>query len=378
MKYFYRYQVVLTALGLVFLPITAKAVSIPTDDPTFILQDDLMTWNWRILELAGKINEAPHLPTGATDWIRMYSRGNPQATPNQSLPSLVQPVMSPCDEEDIGSTAEWWFGLDYAGDPPPNDLNTTPVERILTAGEVLATVRAIENNPNVVTPIFAFDQSQFSLQPEYALSEKTPANGPTLTESDILLRGRLILVAPGFGGREGLSWFIGKSANEISEMFGNVTPPPDDNPFAPGIYENGNDRVVTFYFRDNLFNDFPSNENGWDFNWAYLPGEYNPGDFIDIPEDYFPEGTEESLPVNNNLGDAKADWGGYFPQLDLSQYQDYAFLVSLETMFNNNGPPEAYIIGGVGSGGGGVVPEPVTLISVLLGVGGLNTYLRRR
>ncbi len=253
------------------------------------------------------------------------------------------------------------------------------MERVLTAGEVLSTIRAMENNPNVVSPVFAFDQNQTGNQPlsPDELPEGWVDNGQNPTQRDKWLRARLILVPPGFGGEEGLSWFIGKSANEISEAFSSVTPPPNDNPFAPGV--DAASGVITYYFRDTYFADFPGEDaNGNDFDWTYLPGLYDPR-FLDLPEGYFPAGAEGDLPVDNNVGAAVADWGGYFPQLDLSLYENYALLFSLETLFNNNGPPEAYIIGGVGSGGGGnVVPEPVTIIGIMLGMGGLAAYLRRR
>lgn len=364
-------------LGLIFLPAGTMGVSIPMEDPTFITYDDMIGWNWRVLVEAGQIDEAPALPTGQTAWIRMYSNGSPQETPNApGTTPLIPPVIAPNDVGgDVGPSAEWWYGLDWEGnDIAPNLNPNTGVARVLTTDEVLNAIRTMDNNPNVVSPVFAFDQNQVGEQLKDP--EDLPAGWPDpsvlpVYDRDKWLRGRLILVPPGYGGMSGLEWFLDKTAADIKAEFDSmVVPPPDDNPFIPGVDDSG---VVTFYFRDTFFNDFPD-QNNPDENWAYLPGVYDPRlvPELDIPDDYFPAGAD--LPVDNNVGGAVADWGGYFPNLDLTQYEGYAFLVSLESKFNNNGRPEAYIIGGTT----GVIPEPVTMMGVFLGLGGVACYLRRR
>ena len=136
---------------------------------------------------------------------------------------------------------------------------------------------------------------------------------------------------------------------------------------------------MTFYFRDTLFNDFPDVSDS-DFNWSYLPGLYDPRVFLNIPDGYFPDSSQ--LPVDNNVGGADGDWGGYLPGLDLRAFEDYAFPVSLETKFNNNGPSEAYMIGGFATelteSPEPVIPEPLTMVGAFLGIGSMATYIRKR
>ena len=196
-------QMILAVLGIWAFPGIGIAISVPSSDPTYIPHDDLVAWNWRILDIAGVIPEVPHLPTGSTEFIRMYSNGSPQPTPNApGFTPLVEPVISPNDAQgDIGPGPEWWYGLEYAGGNP--NIPQT-VSRVLTGGEVLSTIRQIENDSSVISPVFLFDQNQIGNQPIPAdeLPDGWPTTGSPAPElpvpmgRDKWLRGRLILVPP--------------------------------------------------------------------------------------------------------------------------------------------------------------------------------------
>lgn len=68
---------------------TGQAVTVPLTDPTYIPHDDVLAWNWQILELSGALAAVPHSPSGNTVWLRMFTGGNTNATPNAS------PVFTP-------------------------------------------------------------------------------------------------------------------------------------------------------------------------------------------------------------------------------------------------------------------------------------------
>jgi hypothetical protein len=135
---------------------------------------------------------------------------------------------------------------------------------------------------------------------------------------------------------------------------------------------NGN--IVVYYFRDTAVHDFqdPSLSDPTSFDWGWLPGRFQPSLFgLPVDPNYVADQGE-------NTGGSKSDWGGYVPGLDLTPYAaaNYDVFISLESEWDNDGPEEAYILGGVTASQ--VIPEPLTLLAVFSGVAGVAGYVRRR
>jgi len=357
---------------------TGQAVTVPLTDPTYIPHDDVLAWNWHVLELSGTLAAIPHSPSGNTVWLRMFTGGNTNATPNAA------PVFTPVKlgNTDLNPTqsARYWFGLHY-------DKQDDVVDNVLTAGQVLGVIQGLDG-PAAVCPVFLFDQNQHA----GAFSNPIPAGWPTdptapnyPQDRDIWLRSRLILVPPSAipGGLGALNGLPATQVNALIDPLVQPAVPGIPNPPGPYDYMPSVDPVsgvVTFYFRDTVFNDFPdaagnASHPTWTNNWSYLPGLYDPTAFLTLPPDYFPPGTDTT--VNNNGSGAFADWGGYFPRLDLSLYSDYAFFFELQSLYNNNGFEEMYIVGGLPLQQP-PIPEPVTMAGLLLGIGSVVGYARKR
>ncbi len=322
------------AAVLVCVTAPAGAITVPAADSTYIPLTDMLGFNYRILAAKGVIPEVPALPTGSSiPYPRMFSNGNP----NANVAGFTDPVLWPSSGGSVNPTqsAELWWGLEYTGGNGPNPLI---VSSLLTTNTVLSHIQTLD--PCSVTPVFAFDQNQVGQQPKDP-NGLLPGwdSGLTVYDRDIWLRGRVILVNPtGIPG--GATGLIGLMPSQVNAIIDPLIAAADP-------------RVAVFNMYDNFFNDFPP-------GWVYLPGIYE----------------IEGIVVDNNVGGNEADWGGYFPTMDLSVYPDWLFFVELQAEFDNNGKEEGYIIGGVGRSY--IIPEPLTIVAVLGGVGGLAGYVRKR
>ncbi len=330
---------VLGALLSAFITQPASAVTVPVTDSTYFLMDDMLTFNWMILAQKYPAVEVPALPTGnnVAPFLRIFSNGNTNS-----------PLLPPVKWQDDGvgglygdfnaaQSAGLWYGLEYERG---HGQNPDTVARVLTGGEILNLIQSID--PGSTTPVFAFDQNQ---TPNDNLNSPLPDGWETTPAlaRDIWIRARVILVKPdAVDPVDGLDALLGLEAYEVNNIIDPLIAAND-----PG--------VVVFNLSDTIFLDFPGSPN-----WVYLPGIYQ----------------TEGFTANNNGDAARGDWGGFFPGLDLTQYTDYGMFVEVQTLFDNDGQEEVYIVGGMS--GEYVIPEPVTLFAVLAGVGGLGAYIRRR
>jgi len=328
--------VILVAFFLAFIPQPAEAVTVPLMDSTYFLMDDMLTFNWKILaqKYPGAI-EVPALPTGnnVDPFLRIFSNGN---TNSPLLPPVKwqdDSVGGPYGDFNAAQSASLWYGLEYV---KGTGQNPDTVVRVLTGGEILSLIQSID--PGSTSPVFAFDQNQ---TPNVGLNDPLPdgwGTTPSLVR-DIWIRARLILVKPAaVDPVDGLDALLGLEAYEVN----NIIDP---------LIAAGDPGVVVFNLSDTIFGDFPGSPN-----WVYLPGEYQ----------------IEGFTADNNGDAARGDWGGFCPDLDLTQYTNYGMFVEVQTLFANDGQEEVYIVGGY------IIPEPVTLLAVLAGVGGLGAYIRRR
>jgi hypothetical protein len=296
----------LTIGGLVSLAAAsaASAVTVPESDTTYIQFGDLTTFNYRILDAKGVIADVPATPTGnTTTAIRMFSNGNL---------SNGAPASNPLD------AIKW--ETPQGQDPEAGNFNPTQtsslwyglqfdqgaVADVQTADDVLSFIKS-SDGVGADTPLFAFDQTQQASDP------------------DIFLRARLILVDDLNGA------LPGTGLEGLTEAQVNAA-------VAAAILANQAE-VFTFFDHTNQFNND---------GYVLLPGEY----------------TAETFTVDNNIGGALADWGGFLAGLDLNDYLGRSFLVELQARGDNGGPEEAYIIGGLDLVDDreepGAVPEPVT------------------
>ena len=373
----------LAGLALCSLAGIAAAVSVPASDPMYVQQTDMATFNWNVLNVtSGGAIPVPDLPTGnnVAPFVRIFSNGNTSQVAGMTDPVKWQgglvPYAAGVDNFNLAQSARFWYGLEYdeaGGQPETGDLIT----EVLTANALLARIQAID--PGSVTPIFAFDQNQVQANAPWPLGDAASGNDPVLpadwgtapagsvlppgtvtpaTNSDIWLKGRLILLAPTAAPGGSLAGLIGLSAADLNGLV---------DPLIAG----GDPRVTVFTFADDQFLDFPDFLNPGSPNWSHLPGEYtvedpnNPGTFIT---------------VNNNGNAHDGDWGGFFfPDLDLNNYPGYAAFMELQIFLDTDGQEEAYIIGGFGPQDNlDGVPEPLTIATAGLGMAGLIRYLRRR
>ncbi len=331
-------QVAVLATVMVAITAVAGAVTVPVMDSTYNLMDDMLTFNWKIL--AQKYPSSvvvPALPTGenVAPFLRIYSNGNTNSP-------LLAPVKWQDDKVgglygdfNAAQSASLWYGLEYEVD---KDLKIDTVARVLTGGEILSLIQGI--NPGSTSPVFAFDQNQ---TPNTGLNSPLPVGWGTTPAlaRDIWIRGRIILVKPDAVG--GLGSLLGLTAQGVN---GIIDP----------LIAAGDPGVVVFNLSDTIFGDFPGSPN-----WVYLPGIYQ----------------TEGFTADNNGDAARGDWGGFCPSLDLTQYTDYGMFIEVQALFDNDGQEEIYIIGGMG-GGEEIIPEPVTLLGVFVGIAGLAGYIRRR
>ncbi len=330
---------VLAALLPAIVTQPASAVTVPVTDSTYVLMDDMLTFNWKILaqKHPGAV-EVPPLPTGNNvPFLRIFSNGN---TNSPLLPPVKwqdDKVGGPYGDFNAAQSASLWYGLEYE---KGHGQDPDTVVRVLTGGEILNLIQGFD--PGSTTPVFAFDQNQ---TPNDKLNFPLPENWtetPALAR-DLWIRARLILVKPdAVDPVDGLDALLGLEAYEVNSIIDPLIAASD-----PG--------VVVFNLSDTVFLDFPGSPN-----WAYLPGTYQAEGFI----------------ADNNGDAARGDWGGFCPGLDLTQYTDYGMFIEMQTLFDNDGQEEIYIVGGMY--GEYVIPEPVTLFAVLAGVGGLGAYIRRR
>lgn len=337
--------VISVAFVLAFLPQPVAAVTVPVSDSTYFLMDDMLTFNWKILAQKYPGVEVPKLPTGnnVDPFLRIFSNGN---TNSPLLPPVKwqdDKVGGPYDDFNAAQSASFWYGLEYE-----DGLGQNPdtVVRVLTGGEILNLIQNI--NPGSTSPVFAFDQNQQSTSnaiPPGDLPSGWPTTGspapqaPVPNRQDIWLRGRLILVHPDvIPGGTGLNGLLGLTAAQVNDI---IDP----------LIASGDPGVVVFNLSDTIFGDFPGTPN-----WVYLPGVYQ----------------IEGLTADNNADAARGDWGGFIPDLDLTRYTDYGMFVEVQTLFDNDGQEEVYIVGGY------IIPEPGTLFAVFAGVSGLCMYIRRR
>jgi len=359
--------------AMVAVPCVSSATSVPPWDSTYIPHDDLQTYNYRILNQKLGV-EVPLLSTAqSTPYVRVLSNGNDKATAfDLTDPVKWQEGVSGGDFNPTQSAA-WWWGLEYA-------KHTDAVNRVLTAGEVLSAIQTLDLDS--VTPVFAFDQNQApNTRPVDPIPPGWPTTGDGVGVSqDIWLKGRVILLNPAAipanpdTGKTGLDALLGMTAAQVDSLVAGLVPnlpppnesapPPSD--FAPG----GNASALVFYYRESTFNDYPdqafNSTHSYTNNWAWLPGIYV------VTED------GNTYTADNNGQGSRGDWGGYFPDMDLSLYPDYAFLLEIQAKFDNDGQEELYIIGGMPRPPSNVIPEPLTLVAVSAGLAGLVRYARRR
>lgn len=335
-----RTLIVVAVLGVLFpafITPPASAVTVPMTDSTYSLMDDMVTFNWKILAQKYPTVEVPALPTGNIPFLRIYSNGDPS---NSTLPDPVKwqndKVGGLYGDFNAAQSANLWYGLEYE---KGHGHDPDTVARVLTGGEILSLIQGID--PGSTTPVFAFDQNQ---TPNTGSNSPLPdgwGTTPALAR-DIWIRARMILVKPdAVDPVDGLDALLGLEAYEVNNIIDPLIAAND-----PG--------VVVFNLSDTIFLDFPGSPN-----WVYLPGIYQ----------------TEGFTADNNGDAARGDWGGFSPSLDLTQYTDYGMFIEVQTLFDNNGQEEVYIIGGMNAD---VIPEPVTLFAVLAGVAGLGAYIRRR
>lgn len=343
-------------LVLILVGFAAMAGAVPVTDPSYIQHDDFVAWNWQILTQEG-VAANPGTPSGTTDYIRLYS--NPTSGGG---PATLDKYVISWPTGDVSGSSGNWYGMGY----DKSGLLTS----VLQASQLLTAVQVL--TPGAVTPIFAFDQSQNNAPFQGPIPPADAGNweGPMMTEPqaltnrDIWLRGRLILIPNAEVTALGL---LGMTSSQVDAALAGLIPAADNVNGVPGVTATGNGNIVTYYFRETFFNDFidPTQPG---FNWSWLPGTFTPSLF-GLPVD-------PSFSSDNNIGGSVADWGGYIPTLDLTQFPDYAMFISLESKFNNNGGEEAYIVGGALQPP--AVPEPLTLAGVFFAVGGLTRYTCKR
>ena len=332
-------RVAVLATVVTAITAVAGALTVPVMDSTYNLMDDMLTFNWRILaQKYPSTVEVPALPTGnnVAPFLRIFSNGN---TNSPLLPPVKwqdDSVGGPYGDFNAAQSASLWYGLEYE---KGQEQNPDTVARVLTGGEILNLIQNI--NPGSTSPIFAFDQNQ---TPNDSLNSPLPSGWGTTPAlaRDIWIRGRIILVKPDAVG--GLGSLIGLTAQGVNNIIDPLIAAND-----PG--------VVVFNLSDTIFGDFPGSPN-----WVYLPGNYQ----------------IEGFTADNNGAGNNGDWGGFCPGLDLTQYTNYGMFVELQTLFDNDGQEEVYIVGGIGGETPPVIPEPVTLLGVFVGIAGLAGYIRKR
>jgi len=214
---------------------------------------------------------------------------------------------------------------------------------------------------NTWTPTFVFDQNQSkntAQKPDDELPASWKPNPPPELDEDIWIKGRVILV-------KNPAALVGLDADEIDDL-------------VAGLTEDVGKK--TFLFDDTTFNDYPDDVAFYDGispvptldrNWVYLPGRT----FLDIPGD--------TLVFNNNGSADRGDWGGFLADaagtpISLEQYKDWAFLLEMQDVYDDAGREEVYIINLSNPPPPPPVPEPITMLGVLVGVGSLAGYIKRR
>ena len=146
----------------------------------------------------------------------------------------------------------------------------------------------------------------------------------------------------------------------------------------------------TFLFDDTTFGDYPDDSEFYEDefavpanlgrNWVHLPGTsyYN---YNDLDTTQF--GTGSGITAISNNGDAAhSDWAGFLLDengnpLDYADFEDWGFLLEVQGLYDNAGPEEVYIIS-LGEPTATVIPEPLTMASLLGAFGALGGYLRKR
>jgi hypothetical protein len=317
-------------------------LTVPMWDSTYVQLGDMVTFNWKIMsQKTGGAVPIPDLPTGTpVKYLRIFSNGNQNILVHATEPVKWQDEKTggPYGDFNAAGTSRWWYGFEWDL-AHGNDRTLDTVNKVLTAGQIYDFIQTLD--PGSITPVFAFDQNQNQGNSE--ISPLPPGWTPgTGFAPDIWVRGRVLVVDAGAinaatGGTGG--------ADELKGM-----EPEDVEDTIDWIATNMPGGLSVFTLVDDVFLDYPP-------DWVYLPGTY----------------AIEGYEARNNKDAHKGDWGGYFPAMDLSApgVQDDAFLVEFQTIFDNNGQEEVYIVGGF-------IPEPLTAAGVLIGVGGLLGYLRRR
>ncbi len=364
--------------GALTAPPTVQALDLSdiNQGSPFLFQD-LLTFNWRILNQVDPSIAVPATPTGnQTGFIRMFTNGNTQNPAGTDAivwtpdgPQGSHPDTFNVDGFDgvtgapIG-TSTLDYGLDFQ-----RQMGQTTLTELTTVADIigfLETAAGIGTSDPAI-PILAFDQNQ---EGGDQVVFENPPNEP-LRQRDILLRGQLFLVDP-------------------SVLSPGMTPMEVDDAIAIALSGDGS-LIREFVFKDdqNLVEpppNFPVEDplfSDDDDMWVVLPGIFDP----DGPGNLF-------QPVDNNGAGNAADWGGIVMDggnpmnlrtvlandMSTEVEDDWFFIVRLQAALDNNGREEAYILGalGVEIPPPGVIPEPLTISLAALGGAGLLLATRRR
>lgn len=372
--------------GVAFTP-EASAIEL-TDINTAspFLFEDLLTFNWRILNQVNPAIPVPATPTGnQLNFIRMFTNGNTQNPAGTDAivwtpdgPQGSHPDTFNVDGFDAGSSpagqpvgsSSLDYGLEFGRSQGQDVLNS-----VMTVGDLTGFLQNTFGlgNADPVTPILAFDQNQEGGE-NIVFPDPPPGdpNDPVLRQRDILLRGQLFLVDP-----------------SLLPADGTLDPIAVDLAIASAT----NAQIREFQFKDDQNNpepppNFPVEDPLFsedDDMWVVLPGIFDP----DGPGNLF-------QPVDNNGAGNAADWGGIVIDdqtglpLDLLSVfandgatqvsADWRFVVRLQAALDNNGREEAYILGVLGTDvpPPNIIPEPMTTTLTALGASGLLLATRRR
>ena len=359
---FTSHVVFLMTLSIAFVSVKAVTVNDINQASPFLFQD-LLSFNWRILEQQLGI-PVPSTPTGTNvSFLRMFSNGNSSTAPPDLAAGLPDAISWPSVGQSGGLVNVFTF--DSSGQPLSGaaqiyglqfDDNSALIETT-TVGELTGFLQTVSGSgpSDPISPIFAFDQNQTGAAP------------------DIFLRGRLFLLDP---------FALDPSGDPVAAGM----EPGAINTVINSIVDTGSSEIRTFKFLDDPLNipnfseDDPLLPND-DDQWVLLPGLFDP----DGPLTTFE-------PVNNNGAGNEPDWGGYlldggFP-MNLRSVKaddgttdvedDWLFMLELHALGDNNGKEEAYLLTVLDQAPLSEIPEPLTLWTGLASLVAVGFSLQRR